>query len=150
MIFNKNDIQKLDTTGNYILSEYYLFSYLYSDSCWTERFLQVNFFIDIYYKCKIDISFYVNKQKKGKSHRQKIETQIDINIPSKIKNLLLSINKIEKLDLKRCYWDTFLEDSKSEDFVIKHQNISPLVRESFRVLIYFPTINLPINSSADN
>ena len=108
MKFDKIDIQKFDSTGNYILSEYYLFSYSYSDSCWAERFLQADFFIDVYYKCKIDISFYINRKKNNKSYKQKIETQIEINIPSKIENLLESINKIEKLSLKKCYWDTFL------------------------------------------
>lgn len=124
MEFNKIDIQRFDSTGNYALSEYYLLSYSYSDSCWTERFLLANFFIDIYYKCKIDISFYINTNKNSKSFRQRIENQIEINIPSKIKNLLVSINQIEKLDLKRCYFDTFLEDSQREDFVINHQNTS--------------------------
>lgn len=125
MNFKQIDIQKFDSTGNYILNEEYILSYNYSDG-WTERNFNITFFIDIYFDCKIDLSFYLRDLKKRNCthYSQKIENQIEIQIPLEIKNLIVSLMNLNELKLKHIYADTFMEDSKNEHFVINHNGKS--------------------------
>ncbi|OOV17530.1 hypothetical protein BXU10_15705 [Flavobacterium sp. LM4] len=125
MNFKQIDIQKFDSTGNYVLNEEYVLSYIYSDG-WTERLFRIAFFIDIYFDCKIDLSFYLrnNKKKNDTSYSQKIEKQIESQIPIEIKNLIVSLINLKELKLKYLYADTFMEDSKDEHFVINHNEKS--------------------------
>ncbi|VXC15595.1 conserved hypothetical protein [Flavobacterium sp. 9AF] len=125
MKFRQIDIQKFDSTGNYILNEEYILSYDYSDG-WTERSFRIAFFIDVYFDSKIDLSFYIRnlKKKKGTSYSQKIEKQIEIQTPIEIKNLILSLIHLNELKLKHFYADSFMEDSNDEHFVINHNGKS--------------------------
>ena len=124
MNFKQIDIQKFDSTGNYVLNEEYILSYVYSDG-WTERKLRIAFFIDVYFDCKIDLSFYlINNKKDGASFSQKIAKQIESQIPIGIKNLIVSLKNLNELELKYLYADTFMEDSKDEHFVINHNGKS--------------------------
>ncbi|MBN9338073.1 MAG: hypothetical protein J0I88_09545 [Chryseobacterium sp.] len=125
MKFKQIDIQKFDSTGNYVLNEEYILSYGYSDG-WTERSFNIAFFIDIYFDCKIDLSFCLRnlKKKNGTSYSEKIEKQIESQIPIEIKNLIVSLINLKELKLKYLYADTFMEDSENEHFVINHNEKS--------------------------
>ncbi len=126
MNFKQIDIQKFDSTGNYALNEEYILSYIYSDSCWNERFYNIAIFVDIYFDCKIDLSFYLKnfKKKNNTSYRQKIEKQIESQIPVEIKNSIVSLINVNELKLKYLYADIFMEDSGNEHFVINHNEKS--------------------------
>lgn len=121
MKFKQIDIQKFDSTGNYVLNEEYILSYIYSDG-WTERSYRIAFFIDMYFECKIDLSFYLrnNKRNNGTSYSKQIEKQFESQIPIEIKNLTESLINLNELKLKYLYADTFMEDSGNEHFVINH------------------------------
>jgi hypothetical protein len=125
MNFKQIDIQKFDSTGNFILNEEYVLSYKYSDG-WTERLFSIAFFVDIYYECKIDLSFYLRfiNKKNTNLNTQEIERQFESEIPNEIKNLIISLINLKELKLKYLYADTFMEDSGGEHFVINHKNIS--------------------------
>lgn len=124
MSFNAIEIQKIDQTGNYHLNELYLLSYTYTDG-WTERALRVAFYIDIYFNCKINSSYFIpNYKKNKKTYTKRVEKQIEIKTPIEIKNTITLLLKVDKLQLERCYADTFMENSQTEDFVINHSTIS--------------------------
>lgn len=119
MNFKQIDIQKFDSTGNYVLDEEYILSYTYSDG-FTDRLFNITFFIDIYFDCKITLSFYLRNKKKNDTSSQKIEKQIKSQIPIDIKNSIASLINLNELKLKYLYADTFMEDSNHEHFVINH------------------------------
>ncbi|AWI26771.1 hypothetical protein [Flavobacterium pallidum] len=114
MTFKQTDVQKFDSSGNFILAEEYVLSYLYSDG-WTERLLSIGIFIDIYYASKIDLNYYLKSER--------CESVIESEIPQKIKDLIIKL-RAQDIVLKQNYADTFMEDSKREHFVINQNGKS--------------------------
>ena len=122
MSFRQLDFQRFDETGNYALNEEYVLSYLYSDG-WTERLLYFKIFIDIYYECKGQISFY-NRSKTSQKIEADIGFEAPFEIPVEIKNLIDLLVNQKELGLQNHYSDFFLEDSVHVNFVINHKEIS--------------------------
>jgi hypothetical protein len=109
-------IRKFDSNGLYKLDECYMLSYSHCDG-WNERGLNFDFFVDIYFDCFVRLSFLDR-------NITRIDSQFSLELPLTIRDLILSLINLDKLELKFLYADTFMEDSGEEIFVINHNNIS--------------------------
>lgn len=126
MSFRQLDFQKIDDTGKkFALNEEYILSYIYS-SGFSRNLLRFSLFVDIYYECKGEISFfhYDWRTKKSKKIEAHIGFETPFETPLEIKNLIDLLINQNKLDVKSYYSDFFLEDSNHVSFVINHKEIS--------------------------
>ncbi len=121
MNFEINNIRTIDPTqGKFKLHEDYLLSYNHFDG-WSERLLDLGFYIDIIFDCKVDIVF-------RKKNFKRFEKQFECKIPLEIKNIISEILNLDHLELKHYYSDIFMEDQGFEDYVINHLGKSHNIR----------------------